>query len=56
MVKKKEADKSAQNEENNRSNNIENGENDEPNFSDPEGFVDDVTDEGTFYFLAVFRV
>lgn len=52
MVKKKDAEKSAQNEENNRSNNIENGENDEPNFSDPEGYVDDVTDEGMFYILA----
>lgn len=55
MVKKKDSEKSSQNEENNRSNNIENGENDEPNFSDPEGFVDDITDDGMFYFLTRFR-
>lgn len=46
VMKKKDNEKSGQNGDNNRSDNIENGENDEPNFSDPEGFVDDITDEG----------
>ncbi|KAL0278357.1 UNVERIFIED_CONTAM: hypothetical protein PYX00_000194 [Menopon gallinae] len=45
VMKKKDNEKSGQNGDNNRSDNIENGENDEPNFSDPEGFVDDITDE-----------
>ena len=54
MVKKKDTEKSAQNDDTNRSNNIENGENDESNFSDPEGFVDDITDEGIFYFFFKF--
>lgn len=49
MVKKKDAEKSAPNEENSRSSSLENGENEEPNFSDPEGYVDDVSDDGNHY-------
>lgn len=46
MAKKKDAEKASQNDSKDRNNAAENGERDEESFSDPEGFVDDVTDEG----------
>jgi hypothetical protein len=45
MAKKKEAEKSAQNSEVNKHDKSENND-DEPNFSDQEGFVDNISDEG----------
>ena len=45
MAKKKEADKSAQSSEVNKQDKSENND-DEPNFSDHEGFVDNISDEG----------
>ena len=45
MAKKKEAEKSAQSSEVNKQDKSENND-DEPNFSDPEGFVDNIADEG----------
>lgn len=46
MAKKKDAEKASQNDSNNRNSSAENGDRDEDSFSDPEGFVDDVSDEG----------
>jgi hypothetical protein len=54
MVKKKESERSSQNSEGNKHEKNESNE-EEPNFSDPEGFVDNISDEGslcTFYFLS----
>jgi len=45
MAKKKESEKSAQSSEVNKQDKSENND-DEPNFSDLEGFVDNVSDEG----------
>ena len=45
MGKKKDGDKSSQ-QENNKAKQAEIIEDDEPNFDDPEGFVDKITDEG----------
>lgn len=46
MAKKMLADKTPQNEDNIKNNDDTFNEDEEPNFSDPEGFVDDITDEG----------
>lgn len=46
MAKKRDAEKASQNDSNNRNSSAENGDRDEDSFSDPEGFVDDVSDEG----------
>lgn len=52
MAKKKSEDKLQQNGDN-TSSEIENSSPDEePNFSDPEGFVDNVTDEGRCHIFA----
>ena len=48
MAKKTVIDKSAQNEDNAKSNDDSVNEDEEPNFSDPEDFVDDIPDEGTW--------
>ena len=45
MAKKKETEKGAQNSEGNKHDKSENND-DEPNFSDPEGYVDNISDEG----------
>jgi len=45
MAKKTLAEKAAQNEEA-KGNDDPMNDDEEPNFSDPEGFVDDITDEG----------
>jgi hypothetical protein len=45
MAKKKEVEKSAQSSEGNKHDKCENND-DEPNFSDPEGFGDNISDEG----------
>lgn len=45
MAKKTQAEKAAQNEEA-KGNDDSMNDDEEPNFSDPEGFVDDITDEG----------
>lgn len=44
MAKKKEADKIVQND--NKSSKTEGLDDEEPNFSDEEGYIDDVSDEG----------
>lgn len=50
MAKKKDGDKSSQNSEGNKQEKNEFTD-EEPNFSDPEGFVDNIPDEGrTFIF------
>lgn len=54
MAKKTQAEKTAQNDETAKSNDDPMNDDEEPNFSDPEGFVDDITDEGK-YLLASFR-
>lgn len=46
MAKKTLADKTLQNEDNVKNNDDIFNDDEEPNFSDPEGFVDDITDEG----------
>lgn len=46
MAKKTVADKTPQNEDNIKNNDDILNDDEEPNFSDPEGFVDDITDEG----------
>lgn len=48
MAKKKDADKSAQNSDQNKSQKSEVNENEEPNFDDPEGYEDKISDEGKF--------
>lgn len=46
MAKKKDAEKAAQNDENIKQEKSEGTEDEEPNFSDPEDYVDNITDEG----------
>lgn len=46
MAKKTLADKTPQNEDNVKNNDDIFNDDEEPNFSDPEGYVDDITDEG----------
>jgi hypothetical protein len=46
MVKRKEGDKSPRNFDNDRYNRSESFGDEEPDFSDDENFVDDITDEG----------
>lgn len=46
MAKKKVEDKSEESSKNNEVDTVGDGE--EPNFSDPEGFVDDISDSGKF--------
>lgn len=46
MAKKKDAEKAAQNDENNKQEKTEGAEEEEPNFSDPEDYVDNISDEG----------
>lgn len=55
MAKKTQAEKAAQNEETAKGNDDLMNDDEEPNFSDPEGFVDDISDEGKcpFTFLLV---
>lgn len=51
MAKKKADEKSNQNGADNTKNESDvSGTDDEPNFSDPEGYVDNITDEGTCSF------
>lgn len=47
MAKKKVDDKNNQNSDNNKNDTEMSGTDEEPNFSDPEGYVDSITDEGT---------
>lgn len=47
MAKKKLDDKNSHNGDNTKNDNENSSNDEEPNFSDPEGFVDDITDEGT---------
>lgn len=49
MAKKKEADKIVQNDS--KSSKTEGLDDEEPNFSDEEGYIDDVSDEGELHFL-----
>lgn len=52
MAKKKVDDKNSQNGDSNNKNDNGNSSNDEePNFSDPEGYVDDITDEGVYVII-----
>ena len=46
MAKKKEADKSAQNNDSVKNHKTDTIEDEEPHFDDPEEFVDKITDEG----------
>lgn len=59
MAKKTQAEKAAQNEETAKGNDDLMNDDEEPNFSDPEGFVDDITDEGEhlviFFLVDVFK-
>lgn len=59
MAKKTQAEKAAQNEETAKSNDDPMNDDEEPNFSDPEGFVDDITDEGErpviFFLIEIFN-
>lgn len=48
MAKKKDADKSAQNVDSTKQDRNENVEDGEPNFDDPDGYVDPITDEGIY--------
>jgi translation initiation factor 3 subunit B len=48
MAKKKDIDKAPQNSEGNKPEKNESND-EEPNFSDPEGFVDNISDEGNLY-------
>jgi len=48
MAKKTQAEKTAQNDETAKGNDDPMNDDEEPNFSDPEGFVDDITDEGKY--------
>lgn len=48
MAKKTLADKTFQNEDSVKNNDDILNDDEEPNFSDPEGFVDDITDEGKY--------
>lgn len=50
MAKKKEGDKSAQNSESNKATKTETNEDEEPTFSDPEDYVEDIPDEGDYSF------
>lgn len=52
MAKKTQAEKAAQNEETLKANDDPINDDEEPNFSDPEGFVDDISDEGKY--LSIF--
>nr|CAD7606883.1 unnamed protein product [Timema genevievae] len=45
MAKKKDSDKASQNSDSNKQEKNETNDDDEPNFSDPEGYVDSITDE-----------
>nr|CAD7404298.1 unnamed protein product [Timema cristinae] len=45
MAKKKDSEKASQNSDSNKQEKNETNDDDEPNFSDPEGFVDSITDE-----------
>lgn len=49
MGKKKEGEKPSQNTDNNKAEKAEISDDEEPNFSDPEGFEDDVSDDGKFF-------
>jgi len=59
MAKKTQAEKTAQNDETAKGNDDPMNDDEEPNFSDPEGFVDDITDEGkyplAFFFPSIAR-
>lgn len=46
MAKKKDSEKSSQNSDNVKNSKAQQGDDDEPNFSDPEGYVDPISDEG----------
>lgn len=48
MAKKKDGDKSAQSGENNKATKTEANEDEEPTFSDPEDYIEDIPDEGDF--------
>lgn len=48
MAKKKSEDKNSQNEDNAKSDGDVSSNDEEPNFSDPEGYVDDISDEGIY--------
>jgi hypothetical protein len=48
MAKKKESEKTSPNSEGTKQDKNENND-EEPNFSDPEGFVDDISDEGNLF-------
>lgn len=54
MAKKTQAEKTAQNDETAKGNDDPMNDDEEPNFSDPEGFVDDITDEGKYLFASLF--
>lgn len=52
MAKKKVEDKNNQNDDNTKNEGDVSSNEEEPNFSDPEGYVDDVSDEGiNLYFV-----
>lgn len=48
MAKKGSVVKSSQNEDNNKANDDTVNDDEEPNFSDPEDYVDDISDEGMY--------
>jgi len=54
MAKKTQAEKTAQNDETAKNNDDPMNDDEEPNFSDPEGFVDDITDEGEYLLASTF--
>lgn len=54
MAKKKSEDKNNQNGEINKQDGDNFGNDEEPNFSDPEDFVDDISDEGTYTFASMW--
>lgn len=56
MAKKKLDDRNNQNDDNPKTDSDVNMNDDEPNFSDPEGYVDNVTDEGIYELFAYERL
>lgn len=53
MAKKKVEDKNNQDDDNTKNEGDISSNEEEPNFSDPEGFVDDVSDEGIYMYEVV---
>lgn len=55
MAKKTSLEKASQNDDSNKLNEDPVDDDEEPNFSDPEGYVDDISDEG-MYTNCIFKL